>query len=361
MRLVISPFKKDLGKAIKYVHAHEPQLIKGIDFGLVDNISINAIAISEGCNEIIGINVGVALIIPMIFNWLLSHPDIFIDIGDPTREMAPEPFNIELLTKQRPWGSIEKDEIKLFQPRDPVRAHHAFWMSTVAWNFLFFHELAHINRCHIDYLSRCLRLSRRMTSWHEFRRLKTEKESRLRQVLEIDADGVAGKVIAGGPRLTGLERMKRLAFGATGGSEASWNWQRVYKIWLQCIALLFQIMAITDSEANVNNPLRTHPHPDVRMELLFEFIWQQWSKLIYDEGKLNEISRETSQETHEIFTRGILPMPRNRIDRSYSDSGREIINGMRDALYSIADDLNALTQKRWEKVSGTLSNPTKVR
>jgi hypothetical protein len=267
LQLLLKPYKIHLDKSIKYSYSRYPQLIKGIDFGLIDDITINAVAYSDVRNEIIGMNLGVAISIPLIFNWLLSHPNLFTDIGDPAREITPSPFNIGLLTTSRRWDSIEKNgDIRLFNPRDPVRRAHALCMSIIAWDFLLYHELAHINRCHLAYLSRFLGRARPMTSWHEFRKGKTEKECKLQRVLEIDADSVSARVIGGAPGITGLEGMKLLAFGVTGGSEVSWDWQRVYHIWLRCIGLLFHIMTIIDSKANVDDPLRTHPHPDVRME-----------------------------------------------------------------------------------------------
>ena len=104
-------------------------------------------------------------------------------------------------------------------------------------------------------------------------------------------------------------------------------------------------------------PSERIPTPMYEWKLFLQFIWPQWSNLIPDKDKFDEINRTVSQETHRLFNDGILPVPRNRIGSSYSDSAIKTANELWNAVHSIADDLNVLTQGRWEKV---LSSSAKV-
>jgi hypothetical protein len=215
-----------------------------------------------------------------------------------------------------------------------------------AWDFLLCHELAHINRCHIPYVSNIL--LKPTTSWFELgTEGLTKKESQTRCMLEVDADGVAGRILSGAPILNGLEVTREMAFGKGNSGVKVWDWPSAYKVWLRPIEFLFQMMAVLEHNISIVDAQRTHPHPDIRMQVLVNSIWPQWQKVIPDRSHFIELTREASREMHDIVRLGILPNPPSRLDELYSTLYKDQVLKLWESMRDCADALNALTEKRF--------------
>lgn len=224
--------------------------------------------------------------------------------------------------------------------------HFVTYIMLGAWDFLLFHELAHILRCHISYVSNILQ--KPITSWFEFgTEGLTEKESKTRCMLEVDADGVAGRILSGAPILNGLKVTRETAFGKGNSGVQEWDWPSAYKTWLRPIGFLFQMMAVLEHNISIIDAQRTHPHPDIRLQVLVNSIWPQWQKVIPDRSYFIELTREAGREMQDIVRLGILPNPSGRLDDAYRNSFKDEVYKLWESLHDCAEVLNALTEKRF--------------
>ena len=308
--LMLAVYGERLRYALNQINAANPAITAGVYIDTVDEMQFNAVAYSDGKTELVGINAGVAASLPLIANWLLCQPDTYPMIGDCSKEVKPPRFDGTIL-QYSGKATTAPDSIwpqDASQPKDPARKHFATHMLTVAWDFLLFHELAHITRCHLPYISNLTQQP--TTSWLEMGAIGlTEEECQTRCTLEVDADGVAGRILSGAPIINGLDATRMIAFGEGNDGVANWDWPACYKTWLRPIGFLFQVMAILEHNIGIADPQRTHPHPDIRMQVLVNSIWPQWEKVIPDQGQFIELTREASREMQDIVRLAILPNP----------------------------------------------------
>lgn len=347
--VALGVYQEHLSYALNQVSSVNPAIIAGVHIDMVDALDLNAVAYSDGAHELVGINAGFAIVLPLIASWLLSHPNAFPSIGDPSKETQPPPLDYSLLMMSgkasQATDDTWPDQVAL--PSDRTRKHFVTYMSMVAWDFLLFHELGHINRCHIPYLSSKTVTSQPTTAWFEFgTEGLTKEESETRRLLEVDADGYAGRILSGAPILNGLQMARFVALGDSESTPTSWDWPNAYKTWLKPVGLLFQLMAIIEHNVSIANPQRTHPHPDIRMQVLVNSIYQRWSEVIPDRAYFIELTREASREMKDIVRLGILPSPPSRFDQAYSSGYKDTVLDLWGALQHRAEDLNEMTTKR---------------
>jgi hypothetical protein len=113
---------------------------------------------------------------------------------------------------------------------------------------------------------------------------------------------------------------------------------------------LFHLMAIIEDDQGISDPARTHPHPDIRLQLVLNFSWQQWQKVL-PEASFRELLPRVAGDVVELFRQEILPSPTSRLMKSYNrqkfgDTVRELWNGVLEH----ADGLNDLTEERWDRL-----------
>lgn len=347
MTTIMRLYQERLQFDLEQIKTNNPAMIEGIYVDTVDEMQFNAVAYADDSFEFVGINAGVAVILPLIANWLLCQPEAFKKIGDSSQEIKPAQFDGNII-RYSGKASTMPDSLwpkHIGLPKDPARKHFVTYLITVAWDFLLFHELAHITRCHLPYMSGLSETP--SCSWLEMGNSgMTKEEYQIRCALEIDADGVAGRILAGAPRLNGLDKAREIAFGKGNKGVSKWNWEESFKTWLYPIGFLFQIMAIIDYSDEITAPHRTHPHPDIRMQVLLNSIYPQWEKVIPDRKKFISLSREASQEIQNIVEVGILPNSPSRNKPSYNDSFQEKVLELWEDLQSRAENLNNLTKSR---------------
>jgi hypothetical protein len=164
----------------------------GIHLDVIDDLSMNAIAFVENKQGYIGIFRGAILLVYDLFYRLLSHPDIFPEIGDPNRELVRQ-FHSEgtsrhysgLISKRSP----DDQRIGAVLPNDPARIAHANWLALNALDFLLQHEIAHIRHGHCEYWDSIHGVPF-LAELNANSGLSTH-DSLTRQTLEMDADAYA--------------------------------------------------------------------------------------------------------------------------------------------------------------------------
>jgi hypothetical protein len=115
-------------------------LVPDVYFGFINNSAFNAVATVVSGRDLIGINVGAFELIHNAFFNLLSRRDCLMSIGDPSVEREnPGPANLA-----EPVDS---------KPIDPARTRAALDLAFCACLILCYHELMHIELCHIPFLA----------------------------------------------------------------------------------------------------------------------------------------------------------------------------------------------------------------
>ena len=155
-----------------------------VEFAYINNPRINAsveLFVSEN-KSYIGLNVGSAFTIFNYFFQALSHPTLFLDIGNPQSEKhekkkilgvtvnfnSNEPTNLTLTNSQ---PMIE------YIPNDQIRLNYARLLSLHSIIFLIEHEIAHLVNGHLELRSH--------------RKIGNRLDNLSEQVLEWDADSWA--------------------------------------------------------------------------------------------------------------------------------------------------------------------------
>jgi hypothetical protein len=148
----------------------------------LDNASFNAIAVADGTGAAIGVYLGATVTLARYAYCLLADPSMLVAIGDPSKEEL-EPSVIEALRK--PNDPLAQGR---YLPRDPARLRAAQHLALGTYLILFFHELAHVELCHLDLL-------RAEFGVAEHREIASppwsEADASLLRALEWDADNAA--------------------------------------------------------------------------------------------------------------------------------------------------------------------------
>jgi hypothetical protein len=155
-----------------------------IQYAIINNLKVNAFAYATGREspiqfDFVGINLGSILLLFEYFHRILSNPKNLPDIGDPSKEDPSLPT----LTHVSPESLF--DDMMRHRPKCPVRARLAGEISEIAIDFLFLHELTHIQNGHLEYL----RYHRNRNHLSEaFESTETAEDKLILQTLEWDAD-----------------------------------------------------------------------------------------------------------------------------------------------------------------------------
>jgi len=208
----------------------------------VENLSFNALVTSRFGVDCLGMFAGVPLRIYNYFYCFLSDPLVLPSIVTSTEE-SRDTKALDGLRRQQ-LSALSK------APRGQLRRDAAMHLAWNATMFVFFHELAHLEACH-------LRLLRESHGLNEFLELPvspvSNDESHLRLLLEMDADQLAAN------NLSLVWRSKwdngELDALAPLGLKLSWSIS---------LSMLFMLM---DNLLSFHAPLgnKTHPSPMARL------------------------------------------------------------------------------------------------
>jgi hypothetical protein len=202
----------------------------------VENFTFNALATSHLGYECIGVFVGIPLTIYNHFYCFLNDPAVLPMIGNPSQEDR----DTAALTALRLGDLAPLPKV----PDDSVRRDAAMHLAWNAVMFVFFHELAHIEACHLQLLSEFTGL----TEYLELPAIPVSAdEGHLRLLLELDADHLAAKHLSSvWQSMWGRGAFQALAPLGLGLS------------WSISLIMLFLIM---DGVRPVHGPLGTSTHP----------------------------------------------------------------------------------------------------
>ncbi|HDL01038.1 MAG TPA: hypothetical protein ENH23_02265 [candidate division Zixibacteria bacterium] len=184
----LQDYKQSHHNLLDGYRANSNQLLKpfpNIIYDYIHNFSFNAYAFKYNKHHLIGINVGVWATLTDLFHRMLAHREVLPKIGNPNKETAGTSIDdyygniIELIS------NTPLEKIKLRFPRDHIRQLYAFHLSSIAMDFVFEHELAHILFGHVDYLHDCLGID--FTSEFQSSEVLNQNQFDL-QTLEMNAD-----------------------------------------------------------------------------------------------------------------------------------------------------------------------------
>jgi hypothetical protein len=153
-----------------------------IHFGFIHNGEINAVAFRSDEQYFIGIYTGLLYMLRLVIGRMLADARTFPSIGDPSEEVG----DLGPIADYVPHADVMNTLNTLYIPRNAVRRAYAEYIQDQAVMFFVGHEIAHISRGHVDYLSqnRGIPQSRELSDFGA-----EDAELRLeRQCLEQDAD-----------------------------------------------------------------------------------------------------------------------------------------------------------------------------
>jgi hypothetical protein len=235
------------------VHLPEPYV------DIIDNNETNAYVTKRGDKYFIGITYGAILVFNDIFYRMMESKNVLTEVGDPDREMnTAKVFSIRL-TNMGQLAVTEKHS-KDSEPIDNIRILFGFQLIKMAFEFLIWHELAHIVFGHVDYIHSVL-------GAFELKEIERE-ESRSRldpivsQTLEIKADQFAtqqsiaiwGMLISNPDALTPALR----PYFKT--------WPMVIKMWIFSTYTFFRLFSDHNYTKGIRNAF--HPPPSLRSHLV---------------------------------------------------------------------------------------------
>jgi hypothetical protein len=195
------PFRSCLDFRLDELRAQR-EFVGDIYIDIIDDGELNARAFTVEDDEFVGINAGFAVVLPIFYLSVLSHPTACPEIGNAEAERSTGGIEKELLflsgrARDLPLRINWK---QLNQPRDETRMHYAAYLIKLAFDFLLSHEIGHIVRCHITHLAQAhfrIASASAVKMLIEFEHDLSVKECAVRRVLEADADSLAARVQIG--------------------------------------------------------------------------------------------------------------------------------------------------------------------
>lgn len=344
---LLAPFRLHLDEITVGGGTRNTETVDGLFIDVVDDLTLNAVAFTQGNREFVGIHAGLALFLPCLTSHLLAQPEFLPTIGNPSIERPqirhlPRAFlgmNGRLTDIPDPTGIFPSFD----QCECPHRRNFAFLMAALGWTFLINHEMAHIVRNHLRFLRQggfTVATAAGVVAHHEFNACQTPEEANVRHILEVDADTTAAQIQVGGYDHTVPGKLAAWL----GEDPAKWGWEREFFVWQIAIRVLFEAMAMLDPSA-IDDSKGTHPHPDVRMNLVLNLIAPRWAKFIPDQGRYNALCLENA----ELFTgiAAFLPIARSRLVPGYIARRRHETQRLYHVWEPVATGpLNELTKER---------------
>jgi hypothetical protein len=243
--------------------AHQ-RIVTKLYCDIVDDPFLNAAATTSGEHNIIGLNSGAVANIFGFFYMLLSHPKILPEYGFPEKE-SQWSASLGHCDWRQPMFSLLRQSFSGVSlrsiwkaPNDWFRQSIADTLSTMALDFLFFHELAHLRRGHLHYLQTEANANKIDETWSHWSGADAGTR-RAKQALELDADGGAMEVTLT-PWLRGGH--------VRGFSAKEAEPDEAVVLWSIAVAFLFLLMDPFPSRIE-DYVVQDHPHPVVRLTHVF--------------------------------------------------------------------------------------------
>ena len=175
--------------------AHQ-RVVTKLYCNIVDDARLDAAATTSGKYNIIGINAGTVSNVFGFFYLLLSHPRILPEYGFSKTETMWS-ASLRACDWRQPMSSILRQSTGDHTLRDTWRAPSDWFrqsiadtLATMALDFVFFHEIAHLRRGHLHFLKAEANASKVDETWSS----GTQSVQKAKQAFELDADGGAMEV-----------------------------------------------------------------------------------------------------------------------------------------------------------------------
>lgn len=263
-------------KLMSETSIYQGHVLNNLKFHFIDNTSLNAIAVSGNKYDHIGIALGSILNINIFFEILLSHPEILLELGNPSEEVKKidDLSGISWISEYESiFHNLQKQSLspKNLTPINRQRVSVANILSQIAIDFIILHEL-----CHILYGHTTLNGMKNKPYIELGRAYKSEYEYEESQAIELHADGHSVYIL-----LTLLLNLER---------EPSNDWnhklfdskEELLYIMFLSLNFLFYILDQNNTSI-VDSEKQTHPHTFVRFLYAFETLKQFGNDLIAPE------------------------------------------------------------------------------
>jgi len=131
----------------------------GLNVGFLDTFSPNALAERFEGEYFLGIHVALFVAINEFAMFCFAQRDFFSEIGDPTKESSPSPWNerlpgIWLIDNTLHGGGVDYEHSKRLIPTDPERYICSQLLAFLMIRFVWLHELSHCFNGHVDLVQR---------------------------------------------------------------------------------------------------------------------------------------------------------------------------------------------------------------
>lgn len=340
------PYREHLEYALNQLRTRNAHVIKDIYVDLVDDCQFNAVAFTAGEDEFVGINAGIAVSLPLYFLDIFARSEAFPEIGNAAGERPSElpidPRLISVAGPARDWKPGTNWRPVVETPNDPLRLRSAQFMAMIAWDFVLFHEIGHITRCHLPFLVSvgfCDADASGTRSMVEFHSKMSARERKLRRTLEVDADVASARAQVAGYVQNDPEQLAHFYGGVSG------TWEEFCYHWQVAILLLFQVMAMLDTEA-IDDLDRTHPHADLRMYMLVNLVHEIWARVIHDQATYTSIVMRAKHDVEELMRLQIIWSSAARSTESYSQGFKPAAKELQDGIADVSRKLYDLGNMR---------------
>ena len=274
----------------------QSQVLNRLNFHLIRNYTLNAVATTGIKYDHIGITFGSILSINTLFDILLSHPKTFMEIGTPSQE---EVIQLEDLSSIA-WTSDCDNIFHYLQKHHPTpdntapvnrqRNAVARILSAIAIDFLILHELCHVLFGHTTVKGK------KNAAYYELGRTYSSLSAYEKsQAFELHADGHAVFLLI--DLLINTDRVP----------SEEWNHKffesKEEALYLMFLSINFIFYIFDQNNTKIIDTVKqTHPHISVRLINAFETIRQFgneifepeivtecWKRAIYSMGEAGSI------------------------------------------------------------------------
>jgi len=228
----------------------------GIEFDLLANVEVNALAAANPDVDGIGLNAGLVAFVENAYYSLLSLESFLPAVGSPNDGKSPQEIAdcIASCDVIKGWGFCAT--------KDKDRKKTAFLLSRLAELFILYHEVSHI--CYGHLLHASLRSSSGASFFLEYSKARRSEHDRLHQAMEFDADegAVAGSL---GIALSMYDKWDSIGRLFAGRAPEALAPRDVIYHWVGSISVLFRVFDLFMQTADFD-VTSSHPPPGPRTD-----------------------------------------------------------------------------------------------
>ncbi len=303
----------------------EPQGLpyNNIHIELIDNLNVNAVATVHDDEDYVGVFWGTLHFFAFYFNAFFSDPDVFSNIGDTKKEFVDK----------RTMDFLRVPNAKFYTqfPNDIFRQEVTKKVNFMACSMIFYHEVAHIVRCHIDFLAQDHAVNEHI----EYSALPgTDEMNEIKKALEFDADRSAVQ--------NTLSTLDALLKPLTKEN----NFQiDPLSLWAVSLTIMFFIFETHTGEINQGNVAVSHPRSWSRLAMSIDCA-EQHLEMYTTEENVHERINAGVTEVIRWWKRHELPTILKKTDYEFIYKEMEDISVTYNSLNDRLLELQLLRKKK---------------